>query len=250
MYNIFRRGNSKETITLIIKIVLIITIVFTLGIILLKYMVEGETNMPFELSKISIISTQDGLDKEIEGYRWAYDLYQSNDIYLYIEKNQNYNKVEAIKNIIIENYNIKTDNNADINVYKPEQDKEKSLFINIESNKINNITFKGSEQSNLKDLEISNQGGLISFRVSNDNIYEFKSNDEQIKHDELLKKAEISNEQLKFEISFDLIIELESGKEYKTTVKLELPYDDVVNKGTTSKEITDTNMFKFKRIKN
>ena len=31
---------------------------------------------------------------------------------------------------------------------------------------------------------------------------------------------------------------------------LELPYDDVVNKGTTSIEITDTSMYTFKRIKN
>lgn len=250
MYNIFRSRNSKETIKLILKIILIITVLFVLGIIVLRYMVEGETNMPFNLSKISIISTSDGVSKGIEGYRWAFDLFQSNDIYLYVEKNESYNKEEAIKNIKLENYNIEKENESNINIYKPELDKEKSLFLNTESNKVNSIIFKGSEQSNLKELTISNQGGITAFRISNDNIVEYKSNDEQINHNELLKKAGINNEQLKFKITFDLIIELESGKEYKSEIMLELPYDDVVNKGTTSIEITDTSMFKFKRIKN
>ena len=76
----------------IIIMILITIIIFTVGMVVLRYTVEGESNMPFKLTKIAVISTSEGKDKEIEGYRWGFDVYQSNDIFLYIDKNQNYKK--------------------------------------------------------------------------------------------------------------------------------------------------------------
>ena len=43
-------------------IVIIVVILFIVGVLVLRYNVEGETNMPFELSKIAIISSQEGID--------------------------------------------------------------------------------------------------------------------------------------------------------------------------------------------
>lgn len=241
---------NKKSFHIVILIVIITVILFATGIIILRYNVEGETNMPFELSKISIISSSEGIDKETSDTKWAFDVYQSNDIFLYIEKNKNYSKSEAIKSINIENIKIESKNNENIKIYKPASQAVNLIFKNTEENIVENIEYLGDLETNLANLKISNQGGLIAFRCSNNNLAEYKSDDEVINHKELLKKCEIINEDLKIKLYFDLTIKLEDGKEYKTTIDLDLPIDDVVEKGTTSIEITALNNFIFKRIKN
>ena len=241
---------NRKSFHIVMIIVIIFIILFVTGILILKYNVEGETNMPFRLTKISIISSSEGIDKETTETKWAFDVYQGNDIYLYIDKNKEYSKTEAIKSVNIENIKIETKNNEKINIYKPDNQEEKAIFKNKQENKVNSIEYLGDIESDLNNLKISNQGGLIAFRCSIDNIAEYKSNDEQINHFELLKNAGIKNEDLQMKIYFDLIIKLEGGKEYKATINLDLPIDDVVGKGTTSTEITDSNNFIFKRVKN
>lgn len=241
---------NRKSFHIVMIIVIIFIILFVTGILILKYNVEGETNMPFRLTKISIISSSEGIDKETTETKWAFDVYQGNDIYLYIDKNKEYSKTEAIKSVNIENIKIESKNNEKINIYKPDNQEEKAIFKNKQENKVNSIEYLGDIESDLNNLKISNQGGLIAFRCSIDNIAEYKSNDEQINHFELLKNAGIKNEDLQMKIYFDLIIKLEGGKEYKATINLDLPIDDVVGKGTTSTEITDSNNFIFKRVKN
>lgn len=231
-------------------IVIISTMLFGVGIAILKYNVEGEKNMPFQLTKISVISSSEGLDKQATDTKWAFDLYQTNDIYLYIDKNKNYGKTEAIKSILIDNIQIESKNKENIKIYKPDAQEEKLIFKNKEENAIDRLEFLGDVESNLKALKISNQGGLIAFRCSNNNLAEYKSNDEEITHNLLLKKANISNEDIKINLTFDLKINLEEGKEYKTTIYLELPTGNVIEEGTTSTEITDLKEYVFKRIKN
>lgn len=245
-----RNLTNKRSFHLVMIIVIISIILFSVGIIVLRYNVEGETNMPFTLTKISIISSSEGIDKESTDTKWAFDLYQSNDIYLYIDKNDNYNKTEAINNIVIDNFNIEAENKENIKIYKPDNKEEKLIFKNIDENVVDKIEYKGDMESSLKDLTISNQGGLMAFRCSNNNIAEYKSNDEEINHHELLKKAGITNEQLKTNLKFDLTIRLEDGKEFRTTVNIELPIGNLVDEGTTSTEITDLSKYIFKRIKN
>jgi hypothetical protein len=48
----------------------------------------------------------------------------------------------------------------------------------------------------------------------------------------------------------ELTIIIESGKEYKASISLDLPIEGVIEKGTSSQEITDTSNIIFKRIKN
>ena len=242
---------SKKVFHISILIFIVAIILFALGIIVLQYNIEGETNMPFVLNKMSIISSVEGTDKEAGGNRWAFDISQNNDINLYIEKNRNYDKQEAIKSILIDNIHIQRNSEKGIiNFYRPNTTDSGTYFKNVEDNLVQTIEYKGAMQTDLKNLEISNQGGLIMFRVANDKVAEYISNDDMINHNELLKKSNVTVEDLKSKLSMDITIKIESGKEYKANIVLDLPIEGVIENGTSSQEIIDTSNIIFKRIKN
>lgn len=241
---------AKKYFHIVVIILIIFIFLFALGIMVLKYNVEGETNMPFELTKISLISSCEGKDIESTDTKWAFDVYQSNDIYLYIDKNKNFKETQAIESITIDNIQIESNKKDNIKLYKPDENPDNKLFKNTEENIVENINYKGEMESNLKNLTISNQGGIIAFRISNDNLAKYTSNDEIINHLELLKKAEVAQEDLNAKITFDLTIKIAEENQYKTTINLELPVENVIEQGTTSKEITDVKDFIFKRVNN
>lgn len=237
---------NKRYFHICVIITIIAIVLFILGMVVLKYNVEGETNMPFELKKVTIISSQEGINKENAEYRWAYDLSQNNDVYLYIQKNDNYGKQEIINNITIDNIQVKKEvEKGTINLYKPNA--TGTIFKNAEENKIETITYTGDLQSNMQELKVSNQGGIVSFRYSNDNIAELLSNDEIINHSELLKKANVQETDLKANLSFDITISLQSGKQYKASLSLDVPVEGVIENGTGSKEMTVFEDVVFKR---
>ncbi len=237
---------NKKYFHIVIVIAIVAIILFALGIIVLRYHVEGETNMPFELSKIAIISSSEGMDKETLDTKWGFDVCQNNDVFLYVTKNERYGKTEVIKEIVIDNIQIEAGQKEKIKIYKPDEQGEKQIFKTKEENVVSNLIYSGGMESNLKQLTISNQGGLIAFRCAN-LLAEYTSNEEEINHQELLKKIGVTPEDLQEKIIFDLTIRLEEGKEYKTTIDLQLPIDNVIEEGTTSQEITDLKEFKFKR---
>ena len=74
---------GKKSFHICIVIVIISIILFALGIIVLRYNVEGETNMPFILKKIILISSSEGIDKDSGENKWTFDINQNNDIYIY-----------------------------------------------------------------------------------------------------------------------------------------------------------------------
>ena len=152
---------GKRSFHIGMVIVIIAIILFILGMIVLKYNVEGETNMPFQLKKIILISSSEGVDKEAGENKWAFDINQTND-----------------------------------------------------------------------------------------KIAEYVSNDEEINHSELLKKSNITEENLRAKLTFDFMIETEAGKEYKANISLNMPVDGVIENGTASDEITDMSNIIFKRTKN
>lgn len=92
----------KKNIALFV-IVLILIIVVS---IIIKYYVEGETNMPFNISKIMIISSAVGEQKEKTNFKWDLDITQNNDVYIDIIKSKNYKSSEIIDKIIIDNFQI------------------------------------------------------------------------------------------------------------------------------------------------
>lgn len=225
-------------------------ILFVVGVTLLKYSVEGEGNLPFYLSKISVISTIEGNDVEDAENKWNLVVNQNNDIYLYIKKNDNYKETEVIESIRLDNFMINDfPKVGEVKLLKPDDNIESIIFKNTEKNEVDSIEFMGSVDSSIKELKISNQGGLVIFRYAINNIGNYISNeDEEINHDELLKKLSINNDDLKFKVSFDIYINLNSGKKYKSSIDLEFPVNDVANDGTQSVEYTDLENIVFKRI--
>lgn len=242
---------GKKSFHICVMIIIVAIIFFALGVIVLKYNVEGETNMPFNLKKITVISSSEGIDKDAGENKWAFDINQNNDIFLYIEKNKNYGKQEIIKSISIENINIeKTINKGTIKIYKPNSSQEGKMFSNMAENEVQSIEYVGALETKIGNLEVSNQGGIIVFRYANDKISEYISNDEEINHNDLLKKANVTEGDLQAKLNFDIVIKVEAGREYKASVSLDVPINGIIDNGTTSSEITALNDVIFKRIKN
>lgn len=227
----------------------VIIIALVVGSIIIKYQVEGETNMPFKISKIMVISNAQGIQNDESEYRWDMQLIQNNDIYIDIIKNKNYAQTEIIDKIILDNFSIEEQPiKGSIKMYRP-NDKENGVYQNSEEYLIDNrLEYTGSEKSNIKNLEIANQGGLILLRYVNEDLGQYVSNDEEVRHDgTLLGKAGIQNEEIQYRVSFDLSILLKSEKTYKATITLELPVGNIVEEGTSSYEKTDLRDVVFKR---
>ena len=62
----------------------------------------------------------------------------------------------------------------------------------------------------------------------------------------LLKKLEVTNDEAKFSVSFDLVIAVENCK-YRATISLDMPCEDITEEGTCSLEKTDMSDVIFKR---
>lgn len=229
---------------------IVFIILFVAGIASLKYNVEGEMNLPFYLSKISVISNVEGIDIEDSTNKWNLSVAQNNDIYLSIKKKGNYKDTEIIENVKLDNFNIEQKPAiGEVKLLKPDDKVESVIFKNSFENEVDKIEYTGSIDSSIKDLKISNQGGLVVFRYVINNLGNYISNDdEQINHSELLKKLNIRNDDLKFRVSFDIYISLNSSKIYKSNINLELPINNVVEEGTQSVEYDDLKDIIFKRI--
>ena len=243
---------NKKSFHLIVISVIFITLFFILGITILNYNENGETSMPFNISKISIISTSEGIDKESQENKWAFDLNQNNDIFIYIKKNDSYGKTETIKSVVLDNFHIEKQNEkGEMKIFKPDSTSETQIFTQKQENEQNSIEYVAGTQSNFKNLQILNQGDKLAFRYSNSNITSYESNaEEEINHAELLKKAGVTLDDLKGTLYFDLTINLDSGKIFKGTLKLELPVGDIIENSQQSLEITDFSDVVFKRIQN
>ena len=114
------KEKKKQMIKLCIAVSTFVIILLLVGITMIKYQVEGDKNMPFNLSKIIMVSTAEG--QETEGdKKWNFSIYQNNDVYIYIDKNEAYKGEErTIKSVRIENINItKAPSVGEIKTYMP-----------------------------------------------------------------------------------------------------------------------------------
>lgn len=89
---------------IIIFIIAIITIIIISVII--KYQVEGEIDIPFQVSKVMVISNAYGIQEEGDKSKWNLKLIQNNDIYIDILKNKNYTEKEIIDKVILDDFEI------------------------------------------------------------------------------------------------------------------------------------------------
>ena len=242
--------NKKEKIKLAITFAIIV-IAFGVAItIMLKYNQEGETNMPFNLSDIIVVSSAEGRTKQEnpENYKWNLDIMQYNDIYLQIVKNPEYDKNAYIESVSLENFHFSDPKVGNTRVYMPSST-EGTLFSYEDNYLINRtLTFNGGETNNYKTLEISSQGGNVIFRVANTEVGEYVSNDDaEIAHNgSLITKTDATLEDLKIQISFDVVIKTNIST-YRGNVKLDLPCGDIFAEGTSQLDKKDCSDIIFKR---
>ena len=246
--------NSEEKINNIIRksayVLIIILIIAVIMLLILKYHVEGEQNMPFELTDIIAISTAEGYQEETDdNNNWNVEIYQNNDIYLNIKKNKNYKEEESIKYVTIENINyINKPEVGEIYFYRPTSKEENSYIYMDEYEIKEKIVYEGDTKSDIKNLKISNQGNTIIFRITNKTGQKYISNEEILTHDgKLLNKVNVNYEQIKAKISFDIVITLSSDISYRTNVVLDLPTGDITKQGISNLNKTDMKDIIFKR---
>lgn len=217
--------------------------------VMVKYQVEGEKTLPYSLSKIFVISTVEGTPIDDGQNIWNINVKQANDLYFYINKDDV--TEETIKQITIENFNVtKNPAKGELAIYRPTGDLGKT-YTHSEQNYLGEkITYTGATIDDLKTLEIANTGGVISLRVSLDNLGTYISNDStEITYDgSLLQNIGVNLEEIKFGLSFDILIETNKDVIYKGTISLELPAEDIITNGSSNFEITDFSDVVFKRI--
>ena len=242
--------DKKEKLKLAVTLAIIIVTFGVAITIMLKYSQEGETNMPFNLSEIIVVSSAEGITKSEnpQNYKWNLDIMQYNDIYLHIEKNENYNKNAYIESVSLENFSFTEPQVGNTRIYMPNST-DGGLFTFDDEYLINRVlTYNGAKNSNTKTLEVSSQGGNVLFRAANTEVGEYISNDDaEIAHNgTLINKTGVSIEDLKYSISFDIVIDTNIAT-YRGRVNLELPVGDILTEGTSQLDEKNCSNIVFKR---
>lgn len=245
------QAQIKEKIKTSIAAIVLIILISIAIIITYKYNIEGETNMPFKLSKIVIGSMVVSSDNQISNDVLVNEIVQNNGIYFEIKKNEEYQKDATIKSIEISNIQVtKEPQKGNIKVYIPNTTENKKFTYSdnyiLEGNL---LTYKGASKSDTTTLEINNQGGIVGIAFGNTNLGTYNIvSEETIIDGTMLKNMNITDEEIKFAVKFDFIINT-NGKKYKTNIKLDLPPSEITQSGKSSLEITDTSRYIFKREK-
>ena len=210
---------------------------------------RGEKRLPFAISKILLVSTVDGHVVDDPNNIWNIGVTQVNDIFMYI--NKGIEGDTTIKEIKFENFNVeKAPQKGRLKLLRPTGELS-NLYTHSEQDYLNeSITYTGGVIDDMKALEIANNGGILGFRFSIEDLGSYISNETQeITYDgRLLSNLGIGIEEIKFNVSFDIIITTSNNVSYKGTIKLDMPVDTVIEEGSSSIEITDFSDVIFKRI--
>ena len=110
------------------------------------------------------------------------------------------------------------------------------------------LEYRGAEESNPQTLEIGSNGGSMLVRFCNTGLGIYSSDkDDEIVHDgTLLSKIELTEEDISFDISFDLVITVENCS-YRANVNMTMPCGNLIEEGTSSIEQTDFSNLVFRR---
>lgn len=247
---------SKRTRTIKFwAIIMLVVVAFVVGgIMMLKYEVEGEKNLPYTLSKITIICTAEGVETEPDSLKksgkWDLNIIQTNDIYISIDKNEKVAENKALSSVKIDNIKItKNPGIGAIKAYMPNSLDGRIYKYSDDYLIGEHLEYMAAEKSNPKTLEIGSQGGMacISFANSEIGTYSLNNKKEITHNGKLIALTEATQDDLKFSVSFDITINVE-GTNYKTTVNLDLPCGEIIENGTATQEITDFSNLIFKRI--
>ena len=97
----------KDRIKMSIAISVLLVVIIVVILIIIQYQIEGEKNMPYQLSKITIISTAEGeqnTENPEESSKWNLSVNQNNDVYFFIDKNTD--KDELLDSVTIDNIKV------------------------------------------------------------------------------------------------------------------------------------------------
>lgn len=239
----------KSLVKRCLFIVALAIIFLVVVLIMAKYEEEGEKEIPFYISKILLVSSVDGEAKENETNIWDIEVSQVNDVYVYLNRGEN--KEETIKSVSFQNFKNNLNLESNFKVYRPTGDLEKLYTYSEEDYKNSKIEFLGTVKDDMKNLEIANIGGMCGFRIANENIGEFISNeeDQEISYDgKLLEKIGVAEQDIKLQMSFDIIIETDDGIKYKGTIVVDMPGENLIQEGKSTIEINNFENVIFKRI--
>ena len=238
----------KKVIKRCLFIVLVAGLLLMMILIIARYEVEGEKDVPFYLSKVLVVSSVDGKNNEDENNIWNIDFTQNNDVFVYINRDEN--TKDVINSISFENFKIEEDRD-NIKIYRPTGELDKLYTYSEEDYKDKSIIYSGEVIDDIKNLEISNVGGVCGFRVTNEKIGSFVSNEErdEIVYDgKLLNEIGITRDDIKVYLTFDIIIETSSKIKYKCTVSIDMPVDGLFENGKGTLEVTNFDNVVFKRV--
>lgn len=229
---------------------LLITITIVISIII-KYDVEGEKNLPYSVKKILITSHAyaNNNPQKADDVVWDINLKEDNNIYIYIEKTDA-ETTETIKEIKINNFKItKNPKLGKIKIYRPTGDLGPDLYKLSEQDYLKSeIIYTGDKVDTLKNLDIGNEGGMIGFRVSLEDLGNYTSNESVTYNGSLLSQIGINNEDIQFNISFDLTITLDNNVSFIGTYNIDLPCGDIITEDEPHVELTDFKDIIFKRL--
>ena len=240
-----RKNLVKRCLFLVVLAVIFLFVI----LIMARYEEEGEKQIPFNIAKMLIVSSVNGVQNTESEHVWDIDVSQVNDIYVYIERNKN--EDETIKEIVFENFKTYPEDMSNIKIYRPTGELDKLYLYSTEDYKEKSIAFLGTVKDDMKNLEIANIGGMCGFRLSNENLGKFVSDEEteEIIYDgRLLEKIGISNENVKLKLAFDIIIKTDDGINYRGNVIVDMPGEGLIEEGKTTIEINDFENVIFKRF--
>jgi len=236
-----RNSLKRRSIGIYISIVTLTLIAIIIGFIMYKYHVEGESNMPFNVSEFLVISTAQTTGTIINEESYESEIIQKNDIYISLEKNPEYKKDEIIKKVSFSNFKInKTNEKGITNIYRPSKSE---IAYEFNENYIVNNGFEyiGDKNTDIKGdvLKIGNQGGIINFSIATTNlgVLTYPKEENLSADGRLLNRIGINSEDIKAKISFDMTIELESGKTFKSNIVLEIPTGDILTEGVSKQHV-------------
>lgn len=240
-----RKNLVKRCLFLVVLAVIFLFVI----LIMARYEEEGEKQIPFNIAKMLIVSSVNGVQNTESEHVWDIEVSQVNDIYVYIERNKN--EDETIKEIVFENFKTYPEDMSNIKIYRPTGELDKLYLYSTEDYKEKSIAFLGTVKDDMKNLEIANIGGMCGFRLSNENLGKFVSDEEteEIIYDgRLLEKIGISNENVKLKLAFDIIIKTDDGINYRGNVIVDMPGEGLIEEGKTTIEINDFENVIFKRF--
>lgn len=245
------KTNTIEVLKKSLFIAFILVAVTVVISVVIKYNVEGEKELPYKIEKIQITSHIDANDNENKSDNiWDVNLKEDNNVFIFITK-RNENVEETIKEVKLSNFKITEKSKVgDVKIYRPTGDLGNNLYTQSEQDYLNSeITYLGDKVDTLKNLEIRNEGGMIGFRASLEDLGNFTSNDGVVYDGGLLSKIGLTNDDVKFGMTFDLTIVLDNNVKFTGTIKLNFPSGDIIKETEPLLELTDFKDVVFKRIK-